>query len=68
LVASFLARMRGHHEPERSSTRAQMLDQFIRRCTEYVADHGNDPKGDDTDKEVKRYRDWLNQILEDKIE
>lgn len=62
IVASFLARMRGNSEPELSNNRAQTLQQFIRRCEEYVADHGRET-GDETNKEVQQYRDWLDEIL-----
>ncbi|KAH7913179.1 hypothetical protein BJ138DRAFT_1146750 [Hygrophoropsis aurantiaca] len=41
LVASYLARARGSHEPELSITRVKDLEQFIRDCKSFQMDHGH---------------------------
>lgn len=41
MVASYLARARGSHEPELSTARVKDLDQFIRECETYKLDYGH---------------------------
>ncbi|KXN91344.1 hypothetical protein AN958_01319 [Leucoagaricus sp. SymC.cos] len=41
IIASYLARARGSHEPELSITRVKDLEQFIRECEAFKMDYGH---------------------------
>ncbi|KAF9233220.1 hypothetical protein BU15DRAFT_54189, partial [Melanogaster broomeanus] len=41
MVASFLARTQGSHEPELSITRVKDLEHFLRDCHSFQLDHGH---------------------------
>jgi hypothetical protein len=62
LVASYLARMRGSNEPQQSISKAQALDQFIRKCEAHLLDYGFDPASGE-DEKVRNLREKLEGIL-----
>lgn len=59
LAASYLARMRGSEEPEKSRLRSHELSNFIRSCEAFILDYGhiviveNDP--DNTHIELEHH-------------
>jgi len=62
LVASYLARMRGSNEPQQSISKAQALDQFIRKCEAHLLDYGFDLASGE-DEKVRNLREKLEGIL-----
>ncbi|KAF8525831.1 hypothetical protein BU17DRAFT_62393 [Hysterangium stoloniferum] len=61
VISSFLVRVRGTREPERSKTHAENLEKFIRQLNSFILDEGNsrDRKWDD---EVTRYRSEFDRL------
>ncbi|KAF7290660.1 SLATT-fungal domain-containing protein [Mycena indigotica] len=62
IVASYLARVRGSHEPEHSIARGKDLDAFIRDCEVFVLDHGH-TVGAELDDKVKAFRDRFEELM-----
>lgn len=73
LVASYVARVRGSSEPEKSLLRSQELTQYIRELEVYIMDYGSmggdgdEGKGEEGkwDEGVKGWRERLQEILGD---
>ena len=66
VLASFLAKMRGSHEPEFSSLRVKELDRFIRECETFILDHGHEAVGgpdSEWREKLQEYRNRLESIL-----
>ena len=62
IVASFLARMRGSGEPERSQRRIKDLDQFIRDCEAFQMDRGH-LTGSEEDQALEDFRKRFEELL-----
>ncbi|KAF5347805.1 hypothetical protein D9756_010274 [Leucocoprinus leucothites] len=65
IVASFLARARGSHEPELSITRAKDLEQFIRECEAFKMDYGlfRGSQNPEQSAKVETFRDRFEDLL-----
>ncbi|KAF7291532.1 SLATT-fungal domain-containing protein [Mycena kentingensis (nom. inval.)] len=62
IVASYLARVRGSNEPERSLSRSKDLDGFIRECEIFVLDYGHITSSE-YDPKLKELRERLEDLL-----
>lgn len=62
IVASYVARVRGSGDPEKSRLRARDLDQFIREAELFEMDYGF-AKGDEYKEELMSFRTRLEEIL-----
>ncbi|PFH50028.1 hypothetical protein AMATHDRAFT_48228 [Amanita thiersii Skay4041] len=62
LTASYLARVRGSDEPEKSASIAKELDQYLRESEAFQLDHGHEI-GERFDGEVDRIRRGFEEIL-----
>ncbi|EKM76277.1 hypothetical protein AGABI1DRAFT_78695, partial [Agaricus bisporus var. burnettii JB137-S8] len=65
LIASYLARARGSHEPELSTARVKDLEQFIRDCEIFKLDHGHSIGSSDPEQEkrLSELRERFEELL-----
>jgi len=63
IIASFLARMRGTGEPDRSKASARGFDRYVRACDAYLVDHADEPGRDPAHMErIKGFREEFEQL------
>ncbi|KIJ67428.1 hypothetical protein HYDPIDRAFT_108197 [Hydnomerulius pinastri MD-312] len=65
MVASYLARTQGSHEPELSITRVKDLEYFLRDCHSFQMDHGHaiGTAENSLDKELEEFRHRFEELL-----
>ena len=65
IIASFLARARGSHEPEFSIARVKDLEQYIRDCETFTMDYGHllGSANPEQNKRLEELRERLEELL-----